>query len=315
MIERFRKKMQSQILAALHQYINKDYVLLDVPHYGNVGDVMIWKATTDLLRYINYRCQYSCSIETYRQERVPQGSILLFMGGGNFGDLWERHQLFRHRVMKDFPSNPIVQLPQSVWFDDDEHLLNDVEIFGKHCAPVTIFLRDLQSLNTIEQNYPTVNAQLLPDMALSLNISSFLRRCGKEQGQLCVERKDKERSTTEYRFNMPRDIVSADWPSMSGKLPQQQRLEHMSQWLHHYGLDSWQPTLTDIFYRYVLRHTIIQSGVDFLAPYKEVYSSRLHAAVLAMLMGKQVYIIDNNYGKCRGVYELWMSKMSNVSMI
>lgn len=314
-IEAFRLQIQEQILAALRHCIDTDFVLLDVPHYGNVGDVMIWKATTDILRQIGHRCLYSCSIETYNRKRVPQGALLLFMGGGNFGDLWERHQLFRHQVMTDFPDNPIVQLPQSVWFEVAEHLTNDVNRFRHHRAPVTIFLRDMQSKNIIENNYPTIRACLLPDMALSLNVLPFLRKCTESQGRLWVNRQDKERPVVGDLQKVPNDVVSADWPSMSGSLPAQQRLVHLSQWLQRRGLGRWNPAFTNLYYQYILRHSIIQSGVDFISPYKEVYTSRLHAAVLAALMGKRVYMIDNNYGKCRGVYELWMSDLTNVSLL
>ena len=161
---------------ALQDIVTNDYVFLDLPNYANVGDVLIWEASLQLLKKMRHRCLYSCSIETYKKPRIKKDTILLFSGGGNFGDLWERHQEFRHQVMEDFPENPIVQLPQSVWFEKEDNLKKDILCYKKHIGDVTICVRDKQSFDIIQTNYANVKPLLLPDMVLALDIDKVLRR-------------------------------------------------------------------------------------------------------------------------------------------
>lgn len=72
---------------SLFPLITNDYILLDLPYFTNVGDVLIWQSTLDLLKDINHKCIYSSSIETYQKQSLPQECIIIFMGGGNWGDL------------------------------------------------------------------------------------------------------------------------------------------------------------------------------------------------------------------------------------
>lgn len=59
----------------------------------------------------------------------------------------------------------------------------------------------------------------------------------------------------------------------------------------------------------------VRYAESFIANYDTVYSTRLHGGILAMLMGKQTFLIDNSYGKISGVYNKWMQQIPNVSLI
>ena len=72
-------------------------------------------------------------------------------------------------------------------------------------------------------------------------------------------------------------------------------------------LDYW-------MYRYH-RPLIIRYGISFISKYDVVVSTRLHAGVVAALLGKKTYLLDNSYGKISGVYADWLSDMNNVQMI
>ena len=113
----------------LFPLITNDYILLDLPYFTNVGDVLIWQSTLDLLKDIKYKCIYSSSIETYQKQSLPQEYIIILMGGGNWGDLWIRHHNFRRQILNDYPNNPIIQLPQSVFFKNPTYLQEDINLF------------------------------------------------------------------------------------------------------------------------------------------------------------------------------------------
>jgi pyruvyl transferase EpsO len=56
-------------------------------------------------------------------------------------------------------------------------------------------------------------------------------------------------------------------------------------------------------------------AIDFMSQYDEVYSTRLHGGILAMLLGKKVHMIDNTYGKISSLYNTWLTKKANIDMV
>ncbi|MBR3783405.1 MAG: polysaccharide pyruvyl transferase family protein [Bacteroidales bacterium] len=303
--------------SALQKLITNDYVLLDLPYYSNVGDVLIWEATLQLLKKVKHCCLYSCSVDTYRKPHIGQEVILLFSGGGNFGDLWEKHQPFRHRVMEDFPNNPIVQLPQSVWFEDEENLKKDIQYYKNHGANVTICTRDQQSYDIIQRNYSNVQPLLLPDLVLALDIDTVLRRNRLTklmgEGTLYFKRDDKEFAGNNLDIHYDKE---GDWPCMNYDIKWVRKYNDLMLRLERMNIPKRiQLKITDLYYRYIIKDAYLRNGIRFLMPYREVYATRLHAAILAWLLGKKVYMIDNTYHKCSGVYDLWMKDLENISLV
>ncbi len=297
--------------------ITNDYIFLDLPYYPNVGDVLIWEASLQLLKRIKHHCLYYCSVETYRKPHIKKDTILLFSGGGNFGDLWEKHQPFRHRVMEDFPDNPIVQLPQSVWFENENNLKKDVHCYENHKGSVTICVRDKQSFDIIQNNYNNIKTLLVPDLVLTLDIDKVLKRNRIKRiqggGTLYFKRDDKE--FVENSININYD-AEGDWPCRSQEIKSvniYNRLMHQLIKLH--VPEYIRLKITNLYYRYIIKDAFLRNGISFLMPYREIYATRLHAAILAWLIGKKVYMIDNTYHKCSGVYELWMKDFENISLI
>lgn len=300
----------------LFPLITNDYILLDLPYFTNVGDVLIWQSTLDLLKNVNHKCIYSSSIETYRKQQLPQECIIIFIGGGNWGDLWKRHHDFRRKVLNDYPKNPIIQLPQSVFFKNSTYLQEDIEIFSKHKGDITICLRDENSYNFVSKTYNNVNVLLLPDLVLTFNVNKYITP-KKGTGILFNKREDSE-AIIYTNYNIPFEATTRDWPSIE-KLPFNIKVYNK---LIPYikRIDALLKTnayccITDYLYKNFFKNTIIKSGVSFVNKYDTVYSTRLHVAILATLLNKKVYAIDNSYGKVKGVYNLWMKDIANIKML
>ena len=301
----------------LKDLIKNDYVLLDLPYFTNVGDVLIWQSTKDLLKAVPYKCLYSSSIESYRKPDITKDVLILFMGGGNFGDLWIRHQNFRQRVISDFPENPIIQLPQSVCFNSTDYLNKDILLFSKHKAPITICLRDEKSFLFIKSHYTKVSVRLMPDMVLGFDVSKYTKlQAG--AGSLFVSREDSEKAELPVNVVIPKDADCKDWPSMEQE-PLYIRIYKRVQLVlarvdKHYSTH-FCSTLADFCFKNFFRKWIINSGLNFIKKYKVVYSTRLHAAILALLMEKNVVVFDNSYGKIKGVYNLWLKEQIKIKMV
>lgn len=315
------KQTKDYLVKELGKLIEHDYILLDLPYFLNVGDLLIWESTLNVLEQIPHRCLYQASMDTYKRIDIPQDVVILLMGGGNYGDLWYRHQLFRYRVMDDYPNNPIVQLPQSICFNDREKLDYDVSRVLGHKGGFTFCLREKRSFDIVADNYKGVKGVLLPDMVLSFDIAKY---CSKHnvvfRQALCstqplwVQRTDCEK--VDPYCEIPTNAVVEDWPTMA-QIPFPYRLyKSVRSMFDRLGLCfNVRRKLTDLFFQKYFKDYCIRRGIAFVSPYRQVYSTRLHAAILAYLLGKQTFVIDNSYRKCSGVVNLWLDDQPNVIML
>ncbi len=112
------------------------YALIDFPDHSNVGDSAIWLGEIILLKRLTGNLpSYVSDLHSFDADELvanlPKGVILIH-GGGNFGDLWAQHQVFRENIVCLFPDRKIIQLPQSIHFLDSNNLHNAVKIFNNH---------------------------------------------------------------------------------------------------------------------------------------------------------------------------------------
>lgn len=59
----------------------------------------------------------------------------------------------------------------------------------------------------------------------------------------------------------------------------------------------------------------VKIGIEHISKYNRVYSNRLHGAILAILLGKETYIIDNSYGKNSHYYDSWLKKSNKIHLL
>ena len=94
------EELRSLIESALARQIGRDkqYWLLDVPYHSNVGDTLIWQGEMDFLRQFGGQCVGMFSFHSLYLPQIPKHSLVLFHGGGNLGDLWEKPANYRKRL-------------------------------------------------------------------------------------------------------------------------------------------------------------------------------------------------------------------------
>lgn len=303
----------------LLKYIDNDYILLDLPYFSNVGDILIWQSAKDLLNEVPYKCIYSASIETYKKKEIPHKAIVIFMGGGNFGDLWIRHQKFRQRVLNDYPYNKIVQLPQSAYWKDTDVMALDSKLFSKHRAPIILMAREKNTFNLFQKEYPFAKSVLVPDLVLSFNVQNYCKRHRikiiEGKGQLLVQRCDLEKNPSQPKLSGENFTEISDWPCMRKALLEDKVYNVIMKFVSFTMPQAIVVKLRDFFFQNILIHSYIKSGINYLNMFETIYSTRLHAGVLAWLLGKQTFIIDNSYGKCSGVYDEWLSDQKKLNIL
>src|SRR5690606_20198293 len=123
----------------------------DYPNYLNPGDAAIWLGARRALEAINGRPPaYSATLRNFSASRCRTAvgcGVIYFLGGGNFGDLYPRHQRMRLDLLHAMPENPVFQLPMScAWSaDSDGALLSETTTAYLARKSLRVFARDLQA--------------------------------------------------------------------------------------------------------------------------------------------------------------------------
>jgi exopolysaccharide biosynthesis predicted pyruvyltransferase EpsI len=241
--------------------------------------------------------------EAMLRRRVPDGPILLH-GGGNFGDVWPWFQQFREDVVRRFPDRTIVQLPQSVQFSSADAAARANEVLGGH-PDFTLLVRDRRSEERAAAMLPDVRTVFSPDSALGWTPRPG--RTAASTRMLVLARGDREASSGLRERIAPvlgRDDVVMDWgfhglaqarwlavrvPGRVSKLAPRLRTNALVDRAVVYG------------YRANARQNV-DSAVRSFARSRLVVTDRLHAHVLAGLLGIRHLVLDNNYGKISAIH-------------
>lgn len=304
-------ELRTIIYNKLQHLIDKYYVLLDVPYYTNIGDTLIWEGTKHFLKNIPHKCLYTASVETYKYRPLPTGTVILMQGGGNFGDLWRKHQDLRLEVIKSYPNNKIIILPQTVFYKDRNVFEEDAKIFNAH-KNLHICARDTLSLEYLQQSL-TCNLSLVPDMAFCIT-NGALQKYSRKEGDRALFLKRNDPEFSEYDFNSyitedEATLDTRDWPTMEQQFKAKTYLDKLLWHKKRLG------RIPDIYANWIFRPHQVKKGIEFVSQYKKVYTTRLHVAILSLLLGKEVIFFDNSYGKNSSFFDTWLKEVDNITFI
>ena len=304
---KFEKKVNelcSEIYQKLSLLIDNDYILVDLPYHSNIGDVLIWEGERQFLSKLPYKCLYKASMYTYKKPKVDRNTIVLIHGGGNWGDVWRGSQEFHLKIIQEYPHNRIIVFPQTVHYDNLCYLTRDANVASKH-PRLTICARDLISYKLLKENYTSNNILLVPDMAFCIPISYLAQyKQAHQHRDLFLKRSDKELVPFEIdRFTS--SYLVKDWPSMENKSIYSFLLRFFTIGQRLKVIPSF---WVDYFADNVVRENLVKTGVSFLSKHEYIYTTRLHGAILALLLGKRFFLINNNYGKNKNFFETWLTE-------
>ena len=274
---------------------DKKLAYLDMPMHFNIGDLLIHAGTEQFFKDCGLNVIYRAFDNGVDYREVAKSDVILFCGGGNFGDLYPWHQRFREEIIKKFPDKRIVFLPQTIYFTENEEKEKSASIFKIH-KDLHIFTRDERSLELAR--YFSGNVKMMPDMAHSLhplvdhlevediNIDKFkilnLRRLDGENVSL-------ETDVSKRTFDWENLITNEDkihlrLSTKLNKIPL----------FRSRVLEKWQHRSNSLIFR----------AMNYFYQYNLVYTDRLHGFILSYLLGKNIRLIDNSYGKNIGYYNI-----------
>jgi pyruvyl transferase EpsO len=288
-------------------------VYLDYPTHFNAGDLLINLGAEKCFRALRYNVlnrksifelsanswdppQSSVSPMTFKfLDRLSANVIIVFHGGGNFGDIYPAYQRMRKQIIERYRDRRIVVLPQSLHYSDGRALEEDFRALARH-PDLHIYLRDQHSWETCTAH--GLRARLLPDMAHALWTAPELS----DGIQISDRRLTLYRTDDEVHSERSRQQQSFDWPDLVR--PQDTLVWRLLRRAMTLGVDpksfvTWRAW-------YWERDRIVRRALAVYRQHSEVVTDRLHGLILAALLKRPVQYVDNSYGKLSRYVDTWL---------
>lgn len=285
--------------------------LLDFPSHDNAGDALIYAGEAGYFGELGVRVEYISDVFTHDdallRERVGDSTIFLH-GGGNFGDRWPAPQKFRERFVARFTNNKIVGLPQGIDYSNSHALNETAAIYAQH-PDLTLMLRENRSYDIALANFPANNVEYCPDMAFGTKIAHSPD--GSEVDVVKLLRVDSEKldhGTVDLAYSS----FQYDWGLRGKDLAIWQAITLPTRIAYNYPKTTrlLYPALARSYPRTAALNLRVAQRMLNKAPV--VLTDRLHAAVLAGMMGKRVVAMDNANKKVSGIYDAYLHRFDNV---
>lgn len=273
-------------------------ILMDTSIHNNIGDACIGLAETSFLENTNFQLveitQEECELFL---EIIPhyvnKKDIIVIHGGGNLGNVWLHHEQMRRKIVKMFPNNLIISMPQTFHFTDDEAGEKErkisASIYNSH-NNMHFFARERVSYDLMKK-YFTVDVKLTPDIVLYLNKNHFnLENISRKNILFCL-RNDAEKS-------MDIDL--------------RQKLEHY--FIQRYENIEYTDMISNGQIGKEIREEIVKDKMIEFKKAKLVITDRLHGMIFAYLTNTPCLVFKNNNHKIYGVYE-WIKECDYIKFI
>lgn len=288
--------------------------LIDEPIHRNIGDHLIQSGSEAFFRRHAINIIFRANTINYSSRRaravIPPEAIIVCQGGGHFGDLYPHHQSLREQVIRDFPSQRIVILPQSLYFCDPVAERQALAAFRAH-KRLHLCLRDQISFDRASA-WDCCDVHLSPDMSHALWPVALPRPEREQQANtLYLIRQDQENLTVPDRILSHRDNF-VDWKQIVGF----KDTALLAMIAAGFAGERYGPAFLPL--RQLLSWQsdhLVTRAVSLMAGYRQVASSRLHGALLALLLGKRVEMLDSLTGKSRAYHATWLAAIEECRMV
>jgi exopolysaccharide biosynthesis predicted pyruvyltransferase EpsI len=287
--------------------------ILNFPIFPNPGDAAIWLGQLAILDRLRVATVYECEWRTYSpralENALDDQTTILLNGGGNFGDLYipGGQQSVRERVLEEFRGHRVVQLPQSIHFQQRESLLRVKRLVERHGA-FTLLVREQQSFQRAKSTFD-VPVMLCPDGAFALGVDTGVARLP-DRELVWLARNDKEKMFTSPA---PEDgLLVVDWGADDIPSEETARAAAASNvaLLHRMMKDE---SVKDTDWRALsatfetLARDRVTRALSTLRRGRVIVTERMHGHILALLLGLPHIVLDNSYGKTKSLYDTWTS--------
>lgn len=314
-------KLYSTALDKLAQLLSgaSRVALINFPNHSNPGDSAIWLGTRRLLSDMGVEVGYAAAhwnFDPLYLKRAVGNAPVLLSGGGNLGDLYMPQQGTRMRAVEALPDNPIIQLPQSIYFRDEKKADQVGKALRAH-PNFTLMLRERLSMKWAFAQWG-IKAMLSPDHAFGLAPLDRNAWARPTNSILWLTRKPGDHEYAGHTQPNGPDVKRIDWLASIQ--------QHQAHWdlvgqsalavnylIHkfQYTLGRWAHVLAARTYE-PLAQRWVNSGLDLLSSSYVVVTDRLHGHLLCAMLGIPHVVLDNSYAKVSSTLNTWTKDLPGV---
>lgn len=272
----------------------KIYLLL-TPQYNNLGDHAIAISSLQFLEkiyptkpIIEITSNFYKNCKKDFQECVTNEDILFIIGGGFMGDMWETLENLTRDIVKTFPNNKIVFLPQTIFYGNKENIAEARNIYSKHTNLIAL-LRDEASYNLCKNELAIAQSYFVPDAVTNINLS--IPEKNRINIAACL-REDCEKIDNGVTFDMIKEIAKTKF---------------------NCNVTPISTLIKKPFISPAKREKYVKAKIGQIAEHKLLITNRLHAMLFAYISKTPCLAMDNKSKKVSGTLE-WLSGCSYIKM-
>ena len=276
----------------------KRIFLIGTPVHGNLGDHAIALSERDYFKqyfpkyvFVDCTMPFAINCMDLLKSWMRKDDIICVSGGGWLGTIARHNENFVRRVIRTFPDNPIVILPQTVFYQDDIYYsIEGSRIYESH--PRLLFcVREENSYNYIIDNHfvKKNRAFLMPDFVLLYHGYNDYSEKRDNIVNICL-RDDNEKVINSSKSE---DIFEA-----ANSFATVRKLTT------HLGTSKVSTKG---------REKAVLTKLSEVSKGRLLITDRLHAMIFAAITGTPCLAIDNATHKVRGVYK-WINKLDYIRL-
>jgi len=314
-IPEFNHTVMMTALADKHQVIadlvgGKPFHYIDYPVHGNIGDLLIMHGTLAFFDRYRLKPRISAPAFSYNPGWIEKDDVILFHGGGNFGDLYSAFgmQALRELVVSTRTSNRIIVLPQTIHFGSAEERQRSARLFRTH-PDVHLCVRDYASYEIALEF--TDHVHLLPDMAHQLY--PIVPPHTATKGALLISRMDDEKRESGSGDRIEY-AATTDWPIVVGE--RERNIDFFRRAMrstYRLGI-GWNSNKLLSRRWAAYSGKLIDDAIKLFSLHNHIVTDRLHGHILACLMNKSSTVLDNSYGKNSSYVSAWTANSELVAL-
>lgn len=280
-------------------------ILGETPLYRNIGDMAIAVAQEQYLHRIGVddfdeyvENDRWASLAYYRRVISPD-TVIVLQGGGNMGERYFGLDLKRASVIKAFPRNRIVIMPQTTDYNGalGDALLRYMRHVYRQHGDVHLFARERRSYELMKKQFEGVDVQLSTDIVMTYDPQIHMPR-EQRHGALVILRQDSERVQSVDLSSQVDEVLSAHFDKADIR---------RSDTIHDEDIE-FGPECLD------RRRDVVQAKLREFASAELVVTDRLHGMIFSAITGTPCVAFDNANRKISESYNAWFRHLPYIKL-
>ena len=263
-----------------------------IPHHGNLGDQAITLAELKFLKEILPNITLIYNLENYKKY-IHDNTLIFLQGGGNIGWTYPFEEKNRRKIIKSYPNNTIIILPQTIYFEQTYKAQQKIssEIYSNH-SKLIIMTREKISFEIANEIFRNNKIILFPDIVTYLddliNSTNFHRK-----GVLILFRRDKEKY---FDKNIENEFIST-----IKKIYNECEISDT--------------TFKKLFINSIKKSKeIVSKFLKYISKYELIITDRLHGMLFSIITKTSCIVMNNFNHKISSSYE-WFKHLDYIKMM